>query len=274
MEALEVPEPEAGPAEPEAEPEDGPAEPEAEAGETEGPVPPVRRRGRTAGLIAGAVALGVVAGGCVGYVVQAGRAPTKLPPLSQPVLRQGKGTVPVLTAAEDRRVRTDGDLRKLLLPKPRGARDSVLEEGVDGWLDLPEYAGSFKDPAGAFQGLLSDELRRVAVTSWRIDSTYDVEIRLVQYRQETTLGAHEHATGQQSWWEQEPDTDSQSVPGTGDGVAFTHARPHTEPGYLPQYEAEATASRGDIDMEVWVVGTKPVPMKKVMDLAKRQMGRL
>ncbi|OIK25822.1 hypothetical protein VT52_020085 [Streptomyces malaysiense] len=232
------------------------------------------RRGRTAAPIAVAAALGIVAGGCAGYVVQAERPPTRPAPLSQPVLRQGKGTVPVLTAAEDRQVRTDGDLRKLLLPKPRGARDSVLAEGTDGWLDLAGYAGDFNDPGGAFRDQLADEFRRAAVTSWKSDGTYDIEIRLVQYRQETKPAAHEEAGHEQYWSSIEPDTDNRPVPGTGDGVAYVHHRPQTQAGYQPQYKAEAAASRGDILMEVWVHGSKPVPMKTVLDLAKRQVGRL
>lgn len=256
-------------------PDSGPEEPEeAEAGEAERAVEPVRRRGRAGRLVAGAAALGVVAGGCVGYVVQAGRPATRLPSLSQPVLRQGKGAVPVLTAAEDRQVRTGGDLRKLLLPKPRGARDSVLEEGTDGWMDLAEYAGDFADPGRAFQRQLSDGLRRVAVTSWRGDDAYDVEIRLVQYREEQKLIAQDHVRDQEYWSEDQPDTDDRLVPGTGDGQAFAHHRPRTDAGHLPRYRAEAFASRGDIVMEVWVDGSKPVPMKMILDLAKRQAGRL
>ncbi|MFH8339785.1 hypothetical protein [Streptomyces sp. AM6-12] len=259
METREKPGPEAGP---------------TEEGEGERPVAPVRRRARTAALIAAAAALGIVAGGCVGYVVQAGRVPTKLPPLSQPVLRQGKGAVPVLTAAEDRQVRTDGDLRKLLLPKPRGARGSVLAEGTDGWLDLAGYAGDFQDPAAAFQNQLVDEFRRAAVTSWQADGGYDIEIRLVQYRQETKMAAHEEADHEQYWASIEPDTEDLSVPGTGDGMAYTHHRPQAEAGHRSSYLGEAIASRGGILMEIWVYGSKPVPMKTVMDLAKRQVGRL
>lgn len=43
------------------------------------PVARVRRRGRTALLIAAAVVLGLVAGTCAGYLVQADREPTGLP---------------------------------------------------------------------------------------------------------------------------------------------------------------------------------------------------
>src|SRR5262245_49039165 len=74
-----------------------------------------RRRGRATAPIGAAALLGVVAGTCAGYLVQAGREPAKLPSLSQPVIKQAKGDVEPLSAAQDRRLRTDGDLRKLLL---------------------------------------------------------------------------------------------------------------------------------------------------------------
>ncbi|MDO0927082.1 hypothetical protein QQY24_17300 [Streptomyces sp. TG1A-8] len=57
-----------------------------------------RRHGRAAPLIAGAAAPGVLAGVCTGYLVQAGRPPTGLPPLSQPVVRRAEGDVVRLTA--------------------------------------------------------------------------------------------------------------------------------------------------------------------------------
>ncbi|MEU9986344.1 hypothetical protein AB0E10_05935 [Streptomyces sp. NPDC048045] len=238
----------------------------------ERPEAPVHRRGRTAALIASAAALGVVAGVCTGYLVQANRPPTKLPSLSQPAVRQAHGDVAVLTAAQDRRVKTDGDLRKLLLQRPRAARATAFTDS-DGWMDLADYADAFDNPAQAFGRQLGDDFRRAAVTSWHI-GTYSVEIRLVQYREEVKLAASQHVEDQQYWSERRPDTDSRAVPGTGDGMVWVHHRPDTEPGYLPMYQAEALASRGDLVMEIWVTDTRPVPEKKIMDLAKRQVSRL
>lgn len=233
-----------------------------------------RRRGRTALLIATAAVLGVIAGTCTGFVVQAGREPTRLPPLSQPVVKQAEGEVEPLSAAQDRRVKTDGDLRKLLLKRPKGARDTEYELGSDGWMDLAEYAGYYEYPEGAFGELASDEFRRAAVTSWRVGSDHNVEIYLVQYRQEEILAASEWSANAQSYAGTQSDTDSWPVPGTSDGWVYVHNTPDQEPGYLPLYSAEAHASRGDIAMVIWIYDSKPIPKKKIMDLAERQMGRL
>ncbi|MDF2271224.1 hypothetical protein P2Q00_38220 [Streptomyces coacervatus] len=237
---------------------------------------PRRRRGRTTLLIAGAAVLGVVAGTCTGYVVQAGRAPTKLPSLSQPALAQAKGPAPEpLSAAQDRRVRTDGDLRKLLLKKPAGARYDGALTGNDGWMDLADYAETFDKPGSVFGELISSEYRRAAVTGWDVGSTYGVEIRLIQYRQEETMDASVDSKDQQYWKDLKAGTDSWPIPGTGDGMVYVHSRPEHKPGYLPQYNAEAVAWRGDILLEIYVWDiTKPVPKAKVMDVAKRQMERL
>ncbi|MFE9450489.1 hypothetical protein [Streptomyces sp. NPDC006739] len=231
------------------------------------------RRGRTTALITGAAVLGVVAGTCTGYLVQVGRPPTKLASLSQPVVRQAKGDVEPLSAAQDRRVKTDGDLRKLLLKRPGDARDTDFVS-ADGWMDLADYADTFEEPDRAFGHELESEFRRAAEAGWRIDGTYVVDIRLVQYRQVSKPAAAEAVLQQQDWAGRQPDTSSRSIPGTGDGMAYVHHTPKTKSGYLPEYTDEATASRGDIEMEIWITDTKPVPQEKIMELAKRQVGRL
>lgn len=221
-------------------------------------------------MIAGAAALGVVAGTCTGYLVQADREPTRLPPLSQPVLEQGGGPGPEpLSAAQDRKLRTDGDLRKLLLKKPRGAKD-VDWVDADGWQDLAGYAATFGKPRWAFPELIGKEFRRVAVTGWRVGGTQTVEIRLVQFRQEETMAADESSAEGQSWVEREDDVESWSIPGTGEGMAYVHAAADG----LPFHRAEAHAWRGDIAMEVWVNDTKPISKKTIMDVAERQMEQL
>ncbi|CAL9519352.1 hypothetical protein [Streptomyces sp. Tu 3180] len=238
------------------------------------PETPPRRRGATALLIGTAALCGLVAGACAGYLVQADRAPTKLPPLSQPVLPRATGPAPEpLSAARDRRVRTDGDLRELLLKKPAGAREADWLSTSDGWLDMSAYADSFTEPGEKFSSLVSDEFRRAAAVGWE-DGPHQVEIRLVQFRQEDSLAAVDTVGNHQGWAERDPDAESWGIPGTGDGTAYVHPRPYTEPGYEPQYRAEAHAWRGDVAMEIWVYGDRPIPKKTIMDLAERQMERL
>ncbi|MFF6811089.1 hypothetical protein ACFZAG_14545 [Streptomyces sp. NPDC012403] len=234
-----------------------------------------RRPGRTAVLIAAAAVLGVVAGTCAGYLVQADREPTGLPPLSQPVLTRSGGEAPEpLSADRDRRVRTDGDLRELLLKKPRGTQEPEWPTGEDGWMDLAEYAGYYEESGSMFGQLAMDGFRRAAVVGWLDDDDYSVEIRLVQFRQEEGLVAAGNAENGRYWADDAEDTDSWAVPGTGDGRAYVHNSPDVQPGYEPLYAAEAHAWRGDISMEIWVYGPKPVPKKMIMDLAERQMERL
>jgi hypothetical protein len=225
-------------------------------------------------MIAGAALLGVVAGTCTGFVIQAGRAPTALPPLSQPVVGQAAGEAEPLSAAQDRRVKTDGDLRKLLITRPKGARESSLGVGSDGWADLASFAGRFKDPANAFDALAQREFRRAATTSWEVGETYDVEINLVQFRQENQLAAAEWAESGRTWAGKEDDTRQWPLPGTGDGAVYVHDAPSRKPGYLPLYVAEAFAWRGDVYMEIRINDSKPIPKAKIMDLAVRQVGKL
>ncbi|WP_406726724.1 hypothetical protein WJ438_21790 [Streptomyces sp. GD-15H] len=248
-------------------------------GETEGP--PVsdpaarhrpRRRGRTTLMIAAAAALGAVAGTCTGYLVQADREPTVLPSLSQPVVEQAKGKGPApLPAAQDRRLKTDGDLRELLLKKPRGATEEELLSD-DGWMSLADYADTYDEPDEAFHRLVNFGFRRAATVMWAQGDRV-VEIRLIQFRQEDDVAADAHTSSSQ-YWADEDGAGEWDIPGSATGGAYVPAEPHEEPGYLPMYTAEAHAWRGDISMEIWVSDTKPVPKATILDLAERQMERL
>ncbi|MEU3296012.1 hypothetical protein ABZ722_27090 [Streptomyces longwoodensis] len=250
------------------------------SGRPESPESPVGRpsrpRGRTALLIAAAAVLGTLAGTCVGYLVQADRDPTPLPPLSQPVVGQAEGEVAPLSAAQDHQVATDGDLRKLLVDRPRGAKDTSSSRGREGWMDLADYADEYKNPSVAFVNLTSDSFRRAATASWRVGETYSVEINLVQFRQRTTLGASEWADNGKHWAEEREGTRSWPLPGTGEdnGMVYVHDQAKREAGYLPLYSAEAHAWRGDVYMEIYVNDSRPIPKAKIMDLAQRQVGKL
>ncbi|MFI6563026.1 hypothetical protein [Streptomyces sp. NPDC050534] len=238
------------------------------------PAPAPARRGRTTLLVAGAAFLGVVAGACTGYLIQADREPTKLPPLSQPRLAQAKGRAPEpLSAAQDRQVRADGDLRKLLLKKPAGAKTADWLPG-DGWMNLAEFADTYAKPGTEFNSLITDEFRRAAVTGWQAGGNQTVEIRLIQFRQDESLEAADSSDNNQYWADRKPDSDNWSIPGTGSGTAYVHHRPDNKAGYLPMYSAEAHAYRGDVAMELWIYDTKPITKARVMDLAERQMERL
>ncbi|MCX5185566.1 hypothetical protein [Streptomyces sp. NBC_00268] len=242
--------------------------------ETREETPRVRRRGRTALLIATAAVLGLVGGTCAGYLIQADREPTELPSLSQPVVAQAKGAGPEpLSAAQDRRVKTDGDLRKLLIKRPKGTQEAEYVAGDKGWMGIADYAEEYNRPAGAFGDLVGAEFRRAAATGWTVGA-YSVEVRLIQYRQEEKLGASDAAADGRYWANTKSGTHVWAIPGTGDGMAYVHTKPDAKPGYVPVYGAEAHAWRGDIAMEIWIYDTKPIPKAKIMDLAERQMERL
>ncbi|MFK4112140.1 hypothetical protein [Streptomyces sp. NPDC002176] len=237
------------------------------------PVSVPRRRGRTARRLTLAVVLGLVAGTCAGYLVQAGRTPDKLPSLSQPTLAQAAGeALGPLPAAQDHQVKVDGDLRELLLKKPAGTRANPAIESDDGRLGLTAYAELYTKPDVAFRDLLGDEFRRAAVTGWIEAGDRTVEIRLVQFRQVEEQTAVDRAADARHWAADDAHTRSWPVPGTGDGELFVHDRPDSRFG--PGYQAEAHAWRGDIVLEMWVYGPKPIPPTRVRELARQQMERL
>ncbi|MFE4252410.1 hypothetical protein ACFRU3_23450 [Streptomyces sp. NPDC056910] len=234
-----------------------------------------RRRGRTTLLIACAAVLGVVAGTCTGYVIQAGRAPDPLTALNQPVMAQagGKGPAP-LPAARDRKVRTDGDLRKLLVKRPKGATDLPNAPKSDRWLHFIDIAETYNRPAHAFTDLVDAQFRRAAADGWREGDTM-VSARLTQYRDEEFVASSDAVLDEASWADDnDPATYSRPIPGSGTGMVYVYAQPEREAGYLPLYTARAFAARGDILMEVWLVGPHPISKKRAMQVARQQWERM
>ncbi|MFD7964157.1 hypothetical protein ACFV5J_25485 [Streptomyces zaomyceticus] len=242
-------------------------------------VRPRRRVLRTVGLIAVAAVLGLVGGTAVGYRIQADREPTALPPLSQPDLAhpkqlpKGQKAKP-LPASEDLRAKAEGDLRKLLLPKPAGAKKAEFAD-ADGWMSVSNFASNFKGPAGALDYQLDLGIRRIAVTAWAASQYRTAEIRLVQYRSNDVLGARDFVEDQQSYMPDEDfaDSEGKALKGSADGRYYVFPV-QKKAGYMDLYEARAYFHRGDIAVEIFVVDTKKIPEKDIRSLAERQLGRL
>ncbi|MEW1903579.1 hypothetical protein [Streptomyces sp. NPDC086147] len=266
---------------PEAAPEDGTsAAPETEPDTAPGAAARPRRRVlRTVGLIAVAAVIGLVGGTAVGYGVQAQREPTALPPLNQPGLAQpkplpkGQKAKP-LPASEDLRAKARGDLRKLLLPKPAGARNADAAD-TDGWMDVSAFTSMFDRPSGALDHQIGLGLRRVAVASWATGEHREVDVRLIQYRANDVLGAQEYVEDQQGYM---PDEDFARNEGR-ELKGSTNGRYYVFPvkrkaGYLDMYRARAYFHRGDIAVEIFIVDTKKISENDIRSLAERQLGRL
>lgn len=256
----------------------------AEAAEPEAPAPAKRRpRGRTTLIIAAAAVLGIAAGTAVGYGVQAERAPTPLTALSQPGLGYPAKSLPAdqvpdpLPASQDRQVRTDGDLRKLLVPRPAGwSENKDLVQIQDGWVGVESYAVAFSGEDYVYGDLLNDGVRRIAAAVWEKGADRTAQIWLVQFGSEMQDGAGMHARDQQRYM---------PMPGSGAGndgdpiKGSTSGRYYLYPverkaGYLPFYRARAVFSRGDIMVDINVADSSPISKKDIRTLAEQQLERL
>ncbi|MEU0299183.1 hypothetical protein ABZ252_06875 [Streptomyces sp. NPDC006175] len=252
-----------------------PAEPPAVAPERKRP------RGRTTLLIAAAALLGISWGTAVGYDIQAERPPTPLPALSQAELAYPAKALPAdkvpapLPASQDRQVRTDGDLRKLLLPKPKGFEKSDGLWLRDGWMDLADDARLFDDEAYMYEELLGADFRRAAGASWEKGNRV-VNVALVQFRSGDQLGAVGHAESQLSYMGESDigaGNTGDPIKGSGNGRYYLY-EVHNEAGYLPMYRARAVAQRGDVMMEINLFDTEPLGKKDIRSMAERQLGLL
>ncbi|PJE97486.1 hypothetical protein CUT44_12455 [Streptomyces carminius] len=276
-------------------PESGPPSP------TSPPHPhPYRRRGsgglpggfpgglgpRALLLLGCAALLGTVGGVATGYTVQAGRAPTPLPPLSQAGLSHpdepsAEESAPApLTAEEDRRVRTEGDLRELLLDAPGGARDADPPFAEDGWAFVPGYVADHEDPGDALQELLGADIRRIAVTSWAEDGHRTVDIALLQFHGVQWHSARAYAARLRALTREAADTGdggSGALRNSGNGryyILGVSGEPVRPPGREPRYRARAVAQRGDLVLDIRIHDTRPVRERDIASLAERQLERL
>ncbi|MQY13128.1 hypothetical protein SRB5_32690 [Streptomyces sp. RB5] len=242
------------------------------APETPAPAPG-RRRGKTTGLIALALALGAVAGACAGFVVQSRRDPTPLPPLSQGTL--GVDEAAVVTGPDAPRVKTDGDLRKLLLKKPSGATTAPGFSAGGDWIPLYAFADGFVEPDRIFKDSLLNDYRRGAATGWERGNEV-TEVRLIQFHDTSVLGARDYAQGQLGYLPSDEFAGNRGklVPGSESGRAFVYSKPEQKAGYLPLYNARAIAVRGDVVLDITVYGTRQISMKYLMGLAEKQLERL
>lgn len=234
-------------------------------------------------LIAAAALLGITGGAAVGYGIQAERAPTPLAALSQPGLGYPAKPLPAdkvpapLPVAQDRQVKTDGDLRKLLVDRPKGAKRSVLELGIDdGWTPLDTYARDFDSEDYMFETMAEGDFRRVASAAWRQGQYRDTAVNLVQFRSGSQLGASDHFDGQMDYMPFDKDgagNEGDPIKGSGKGRYFLF-KVERKAGYMPSYRARALALRGDIMLDINIFDTTPISKKDIRKLAERQLERL
>ncbi|MER8236415.1 hypothetical protein [Streptomyces sp. NPDC094049] len=251
---------------------DAPAPPER-------PARPRRRALRTLGLIAVAAVLGVVGGTAVGYGVQAEREPTPLPPLNQQDLAQpkplpkGQKAKP-LPASEDLRTKAEGDIRKLLLPKPAGAKTPPFAD-TDGWLSLPAFVSDFNRPSSALASQLDLGVRRIATTSWSVGRYKRVKIELIQYRAGDVMGAAEYVESQQDYMPDEEFAGNEGTALKGSANGRYYVMPvEREAGYMDFHEARAYFHRGDIAVQVIIDDVERISASEIRSLAERQLARL
>ncbi|WP_299539575.1 hypothetical protein [uncultured Streptomyces sp.] len=248
-----------------------------------GTTPPerTRPRGRTTLIVLAAALLGVSAGAAVGFGVQAGREPTPLPVLAQHGLGYPAKSLPAdqapdpLPAEQDHLRTTDGNLLKLLVDRPKGARD------VDGlpaerWVGLSEYAKEFEEPDSMFTSLADMDFRRNAAAVWLQGEYRTTFVNLVQFRPGSRAGATEFFEEQNAYMPyEEGGAGNDGFPIDGSGSGRYYLSPvERKAGYEPMYEARALARRGDIVMDIHVFDNKPIKKKSVEALAEKQWERL
>ncbi|MER7318402.1 hypothetical protein [Streptomyces albidoflavus] len=261
-----------------------PAEPPAEP-PTGTPAPAPRRRplGLTTLIVACGALVGVVGGTATGYAVQAEREPTPLPPLSQADLAYPEKALPEskrpapLPAEHDTAVKANGDLRKLLVGKPEGARvwsTGIHREGApvrDGWLSPGEFSLEYGSPAYQLEDLLDGEVRRVAAANW-LRGKQMIAVRLVQFRPGALAAAAAFDRESQGWAAARSARGEESGWSVRPGSSARYHLTVPEPG--ARYWASASGFRGDVWFTMDIFDESPIPRSTIRDLARAQLDRL
>jgi hypothetical protein len=239
-----------------------------------------RSRKRTPLILAGAALLGVVGGLCFGYLKQADEPPAPLPPLSQgglayPGKHLAAGADEPVAAKDDRRVKTDADLRKLLLDAPSGADKDTLKLTQDGWMTVGELADQAGKPSYMLRELLQNGLRRTATVTWRQQNLGPIVlIQLWQFRDDAEMGSAEFMQNEQLSMSYGLGAGTGTkLQGSGNGRVYSDGKPVSESG-VTLYQASVIARRGDIVMEVSLVNDSRIGEGTITALGKRQLERL
>jgi hypothetical protein len=236
-----------------------------------------RPRGRTALIMAGALILGVVGGGGIGYAVQHGRPETPLPPLSvpQPEYPARYSDAPALSAADDDMVRTDGDLTKLLIPAPKGSSPRS-NPPINGWEDLSEFSENYTGPSSEFDWMLKSGFRRVAGTTW-MEGQASYEVDLIQFNDDSEASAASYVSSQGTYAGSAADGSmpATAVPDTVDGEVYAGGGAIPDSGGPGSYyRGIGLAVHGDIAVVIWVYSPNPVSEQPLMALVQSQLERL
>ncbi|MFG2588170.1 hypothetical protein [Streptomyces sp. NPDC048438] len=242
-----------------------------------------RPRGRTTLLIAAAALLGISGGTAIGYGIQAQRPPSQLPALSQTELAYPAKALPAdkvpapLPASQDRQVKTDGDLRKLLVDRPAGWSENEEADWLDdGWMSVGDLARDFTHEDSTYEYFLESDIRRIAGASWKKGAHREAAIRLVQFSSGVDTAAADFADGQRSYMsgaEGGAGNEGDAVKGSGEGRYYVYGVDR-KPGYLPFYRARAVMHRGDIMIEINIYDARPISKKDIRTLAERQLERV
>ncbi|QEV46794.1 hypothetical protein CP980_18340 [Streptomyces vinaceus] len=238
-----------------------------------------RRRGgrRTVLLIAGAVALGVLAGTVTGYAIQYDREPTPLPPLAQQEIAQPKPQAPNESTSTrsinaNRWHKTDDDLAKMLIEAPSGAKVAA-----SGYESPDEFSARYYEHPNQGLGFqLRNGIRRIAARRWFENDTNYVSVELFQFADRSGAIAYQDDNGYLGTEEYagNPGKDLAGVPAAY-GHVWIDSRTHEKPGYYPTRSARVVARRGDIVMEIEYTNNRgTIDENTVVELAKRQWERL
>ncbi|MGW3040969.1 hypothetical protein ACWC9T_13220 [Kitasatospora sp. NPDC001159] len=224
--------------------------------------PRAPRRPRPVLLSTCALVLGALAGGGVGYAIQAQRPPTPLPKLqvAHPSYPAQVVDPTAFAAEQPAPPAIDGDLRKLLISAPEGSGPWGELPDKPSWMSAGDLAEHGSRPEAEFKGLISSGFRRAVEVDWKKDD--------IRYRVLLTQYTPDHSDEAKSR-RAEPFAD-----GANSGYTVYDVPMRWSDSNDQYYYGFATAKRGTVQMTVEIFSPKQVDSGALKDLAKQQWERL
>ncbi|MET9615319.1 hypothetical protein [Kitasatospora indigofera] len=232
--------------------------------------PPARvRRPRPVLLLTSALVLGLLLGGGAGYVIQAGRPPTPLPPLQVALPSYPAAVLDAAAAAEaaPKPLAIDGDLRKLVLERPGGTEAWGDNPDVPSWITVGELAERTGEAKRTFADFNRDGFRRAAGVDWKQGGTR-YRVTLLQYGPDDADRALVEARGMHGA------AATKFADGVNGGYQVESEPENWAESTEKYYYGSAVARRGTVVMEIEVFAPQPVDAAALKDLAKKQWERL
>jgi hypothetical protein len=229
---------------------------------------PTRRILRAFGFVMAAFIVAAMTG-ATGYVSAHHHVHTGVYPIPASTYTAAPAPPPAVRAPLDH----SGDLRRFLLKRPRGARQSFVPRATRGTMTLKQVASFYGNPKNAEQFLVREGFKTAATVNWIDVAGNQIEIRMSRYAtsNQAWIVYSDEASGVESSKELKGASSSRAwkVP-YSDGSIYTNGKKNRYGDQL----SRGIALRGDVVINIWIYQNSPQSLVLTQALLYQQWSKL